>query len=139
MKRIEETGFADQKKAAEYFRAKEVILEAIVKTREGISAEYASETDALKATVKNLRDELKGKAAAPRELSRRELCFNLGKAIAAAWSGNHPVLGELAFTPNLKSDNWTNPKEVAGVSGAGRLRRRLSERRWTTLLLTISI
>jgi HK97 family phage major capsid protein len=113
MKRIEETGFADQKKAAEYFREKEVILEGVVETLEGISAEYASETDALKATVKNLRDELKGKAAAPRELSRRELCFNLGKAIAAAWSGNHPVLGELAFTPNLKSDNWTNPKEIS--------------------------
>jgi HK97 family phage major capsid protein len=113
MKRIEATGFADQQKAADYFREKEVILESIVKALESVSAEYASETEALKSTVKSLRDELNGKASAPRELSRRELLFNLGKAIAAAWSGNHPVLGELAFTPNLKSDNWTNPREVS--------------------------
>jgi hypothetical protein len=113
MKRIEATGFADQQKAADYFREKEVILESIVKALESVSAEYANETEALKSTVKSLRDELKGKAAAPRKLSRRELLFNLGKAIAAAWSGNHPVLGELAFTPNLKSDNWTNPREVS--------------------------
>jgi HK97 family phage major capsid protein len=46
-------------------------------------------------------------------LSRRELLYNLGKGIAAAWSGNHKALADLAFSPNLKSENWTNPRDVS--------------------------
>jgi HK97 family phage major capsid protein len=36
----------------------------------------------------------------------------LGKAIAAAWNKDNATLAELAFTPNLKADNWTNPRDV---------------------------
>ena len=72
------------------------------------------ETAALKQTVKELRDSIKGQAANPRELSRRELCYRLGKALAAAWGGNHGALAELNFTPNLKAaENWTNPRDVS--------------------------
>jgi hypothetical protein len=57
--------------------------------------------EALKSTVKSLRDELKSRAANPRELSRRELLYNLGKGIAAAWAGNHKALADLSFSPFL--------------------------------------
>jgi HK97 family phage major capsid protein len=112
MNKIEAAGFTDPSKAAEYFREKEMILEELAKALETVSNEQGQETEALKSTVKSLRDELKGQAANPRELSRRELLYNLGKGIAAAWMGNHKALGELSFTPNLKTDNWTNPREV---------------------------
>jgi hypothetical protein len=46
-------------------------------------------------------------------LSRCELLFNLGKGIAAAWAGNHKTFADLSFSPNLKADNWTNPREVS--------------------------
>jgi HK97 family phage major capsid protein len=68
--------------------------------------------EALKCTVKTLRDELKQSASSPRELSHRELKYRLGKAIAAAWNKDNATLAELAFTPNLKADNWTNPRNV---------------------------
>jgi len=113
MKKIELTGFTNTETATAYFQEKELILEGIVKTLETITVQETSEVEALKSTVKSLREEIKGQAKNPRELSRRELLFNLGKGIAAAWSGNHKTLADLAFSPNLKSDNWTNPKDVS--------------------------
>jgi HK97 family phage major capsid protein len=114
MKKIEAAGFTDPAKAAEYFREKEMILEELAKALETVATEQGQETEALKSTVKSLRGELKGQAANPRELSRWELLYNLGKGIAAAWAGNHKALGELSFSPNLKAaENWTNPRDVA--------------------------
>ncbi|MDR1315336.1 MAG: phage major capsid protein [Spirochaetales bacterium] len=113
MKKIEATGFTDPAKAADYFREKEIILEDIVKALEGVAGEQASEVEALKSTVKTLREELKGQAACPREMTRRELLYSIGRGIAAAWNGNQKALAELSFSPNLKAENWTNPKEVS--------------------------
>jgi HK97 family phage major capsid protein len=113
MQKIEAAGFRDQEKAADYFREKEELLEDIVKALEAVAVGQSQETEALKSTVKELRGELKGQAANPRELTRRELQYRLGKALAAAWTGNHGALAELSFTPNLKTDNWTNPRDVS--------------------------
>jgi len=113
MKKIELTGFTNTETATAYFQEKEAILEGIVKTLETITVQETGEVEALQKTVKGLREEIKGQAANPRELSRRELLYNLGKGISAAWSGNHKALAELAFTPNYKSENWTNPKDVS--------------------------
>ncbi|MDR1617000.1 MAG: phage major capsid protein [Syntrophomonadaceae bacterium] len=112
MKKIELTGFTNSETATAYFQEKEVILEGIVKTLETVTVQESAEVEALKSTVKSLRDELKGKAAYPLELSRRELLYNLGKGIVAAWAGNYKALADLSFSPNLKADNWTNPKDV---------------------------
>jgi HK97 family phage major capsid protein len=114
MKKIELTGFTNTETATAYFQEKEAILEGIVKTLETVTVQGKAEVDALKSTVKSLRDELKGRAANPRELSRRELLYNLGKGIAAAWAGNHKALADLSFSPNLKAaENWTNPRDVS--------------------------
>ena len=120
MKKIELTGFTNTETATAYFQEKEAILEDVVKTLETVTVQEAAaasatagEVEALKGTVKSLRDEIKAQAKSPRELTRRELLFNLGKGIAAAWSGNHKALAELAFSPNLKSENWTNPRDVS--------------------------
>lgn len=113
MKKIELTGFTNTETATAYFKEKEAILEGIVKTLETVTVQETAEVEALKSTVKSLRDELKSRAASPKELSRRELLYSLGKGIAAAWAGNHKTLAELSFSPNLKADNWTNPREVS--------------------------
>ncbi|GHU18068.1 hypothetical protein FACS1894163_09680 [Spirochaetia bacterium] len=120
MKKVEASGFTDQTRAAEYFKEKEFILEEIVKTLEAVADGQEAETEALKATVKSLRDELKTKAAYPKELTRRELCYSIGKGIAAAWAGNQKALSELSFSPNLRADqNWTNPKDISWTVGKG--------------------
>ncbi len=113
MKKIELTGFTNTETATAYFQEKEAILEGIVKTLETVTARETAEVEALKSTVKSLREEIKGQKSSPRELSRRELLFNLGKGIAAAWAGNHKALADLSFSPNLKTDNWTNPRDVS--------------------------
>ena len=113
MKKIELTGFTNTETATAYFQEKEMILEGIVKTLEGISNQETQEVEALKTTVKALREEIKGQVSRPKEMSRRELLYSLGKGISAAWSGNNKALAELAFSPNLKADNWTNPRDVS--------------------------
>jgi HK97 family phage major capsid protein len=113
MKKIELTGFTNTETATAYFQEKELILEGIVKTLETVTVQERAEVEALKTTVKSLRDGIKVQASGPRELTRRELLYSLGKGIAAAWSGNHKALAELSFSPNLKADNWTNPRDVS--------------------------
>jgi HK97 family phage major capsid protein len=113
MKKIESTGFTDPVKAAEYFKDKEILLEEMAKTLEAVTSNQSTQIAALEGTIKSLRDELKAQTKYPKELTRRELLYNLGTGIAAAWAGNHKTLAELSFSPNLKSDNWTNPKDVS--------------------------
>ncbi|WP_461257407.1 hypothetical protein [Treponema sp. R80B11-R83G3] len=73
MKKIEKIGFTNTEAAKDYFQEKEVILEDIVKTIEIISVQETTEMEALKSTIKSLREEIKGQAKNPRELSRRFL------------------------------------------------------------------
>jgi HK97 family phage major capsid protein len=113
MKKIEMTGFTNTETATAYFQEKEMILDEITKTLETVTSNQTTQIEALETTVKSLRDEIKRQASSPRELSRRELLHNLGKGIAAAWSGNHKALGELSFCPNLKTNDWTNPKDIS--------------------------
>jgi len=119
MKKIELAGFTNTETATAYFQEKEVILEDIVKALETLSANTVlavndpTEINALKETVKALRGEIKAQASAPVELSRRKLLHNLGMGIAAAWTGNHKALADLSFSPNLKNDNWTNPRDIS--------------------------
>jgi hypothetical protein len=113
MKKIELTGFTNTETATSYFQEKEAILEGIVKALETVTVQETSEVEALKSTVKALREEIKTQVSSPRELGRRELLHNLGRGIAAAWAGNYRALADLSFSPNLKADNWTNPKDVS--------------------------
>jgi len=112
MKKIELTGFTNTETATAYFQEKEEILEGIVKTLETVTANQTTQIFALESTVKSLRDDLKTQVKYPKELTRREMLHNIGKGISAAWSGNHKSLAELSFSPNLKSENWTNPRDV---------------------------
>ena len=113
MKKIDETGFTEEKTATAYLQEKEGILEGIVKALESITVQETEEVEALKKTVKSLREEIKTQAKYPKELTPRELLYNLGRGIAAAWSGNQKALAELSFTPNLRSEEWTNPRDVS--------------------------
>jgi HK97 family phage major capsid protein len=113
MKKIENIGFSDPSKAVEYFQEKEILLEDMVKTFETVTSNQTTQIAALEGTIKSLRDELKVQAKYPKELTRREMLYNLGKGISAAWSGNHKTLADLSFSPNLKNENWTNPKDVS--------------------------
>jgi len=119
MRTIEATGFTDTERAKSYFEEKERLLESIILAMEELEASGTAELLALRETVKQMREESKQAAAYPRELGPRELRYQLGKAIAAAWTGNQGLLAELACTPNLKAENWTNPREVRWTADKG--------------------
>ena len=113
MKRIEKTGFSDPALAAEYFAEKEMLLEELAKTLETVTSNQTATIERLEGTIKNLRDELKTQMKYPKELTRRDMLYNLGRGIAAAWTRNNKALADLSFTPNLKNENWTNPRDVS--------------------------
>ena len=79
MKKIENSGFSDPAKAAEYFKDKEILLEEMAKTLETVTSNQSTQIAALEGTVKSLREELKTQVKYPKELTRRELLYNLGK------------------------------------------------------------
>jgi len=113
MRRIEKTGFSDPALAAEYFAEKEMLLEELAKSLETVTSDQTATIERLEGTIKNLRDELKTQMKYPKELTRRDMLYNLGRGIAAAWTRNNKALAELSFTPNLKNENWTNPRDVS--------------------------
>jgi HK97 family phage major capsid protein len=119
MKKIENTGFTDPAKAAEYFKDKEILLEEMAKTLETVTSNQSTQISAMEGTIKSLRDELKTQVKYPKELSKRELLYSLGKGIAAAWAGNYKALADLSFSPNNKSENWTNPRDVLWTADKG--------------------
>ena len=84
MKRVEKTGFTSEEAAAEYFAEKEGILDEVGRSLSEVKSATTTELEALKGTLKEMRLNLKGEAANPKELTRSELCYQLGKAIAAA-------------------------------------------------------
>ena len=119
MQRVEKTGFVSEEKAADYFAEKEQILESVGKTLETVSDATTTELEAIKGTLKEMRANLKADAGNPKELTKHELCYSIGKAIAAAWTGNAQTLGELKCSPNLKSDNWNNPRDFVWSADKG--------------------
>ena len=98
---------------------KEQILESVGKTLETVSDATTTELEAIKGTLKEMRANLKADAGNPKELTKHELCYSIGKAIAAAWTGNAQTLGELKCSPNLKSDNWNNPRDFVWSADKG--------------------
>jgi len=124
MKKIDETGFTETNTATAYLKEKEIILEAIVKTLETITVQETTEVEALKKTVKELREGIKNQAAYPKELTEKELFYQLGRGIAATHQRNNAVLAEAGFTPNNGNENWTNPKDVSWVMGKGWIQQR---------------
>lgn len=119
MKRVEKTGFTNEEAAAEYFSEKEGILEALGKNLGEIKNATTTELEALKGTLREMRINLKAQSSSPKELTRSDLCYQLGRALAAAWTGNSQTLGELKCSPNLKSDNWNNPRDFAWTPEKG--------------------
>jgi HK97 family phage major capsid protein len=124
MKKIDETGFTKTETATAYLQEKEVILEAIVKTLETITVQETAEMKALKETVKELRDGIKNQAAYPKELTEKELHYQLGRGVVATYQKNNAVLAEVGFSPNSGQETWTNPKDVSWVMGKGWIRER---------------
>lgn len=124
-KKMTPDGFTDEKQAASYFAEKEVLLEDIGKALESITDATTTETESVKDAIKTLRESIKKAGSTANVLTRHDIEKGLGKALCAAWTGDRDTLGELSFTPNLKSENWNNPKDFEWSQEKGfRLRKK---------------
>ena len=119
MKKIESDGFPDEKIARAYFEEKEEILEEMGGILTDMDTGYSEELEAVKATIGSMKESIRAEGSNPKTLSKSEFFFNLGKTIAGVWRNNQSLLGELKATPNFKSENWVNPKDVNWETGKG--------------------
>jgi len=119
MKHIEAEGFPDESKAKDYFEEKELILEEMGMALSQMEEEHSQELEALKGTVKSLREGIKASSDEARILTKDEFFLNLGKTISGVWRGNQKALGELKALPNFKGENWVNPRDVNWEVGKG--------------------
>ncbi|MCR4940770.1 MAG: phage major capsid protein [Treponemataceae bacterium] len=111
MRRMTPDGFADEKQAASYFQEKEEMLEEIVRTLDTVEDAMTTEAEGVKDAVKSMRESLRHLESGARQLTRKDVETELGKALCAAWTGDRNTLGELKCVPNLKSENWNNPSD----------------------------
>lgn len=71
-----------------------------------------SEILGVKEAIKHFRDVMKKLTLSMEELSLRDVGYNPGKALCAAWNKDAQTLGELKFCPRLK--NGTIRKILTG-------------------------
>jgi HK97 family phage major capsid protein len=111
MKALVPTEAASPEQIKNYFNDTEEIIEGILKAACDQESALTTELEGVKQTVKELRGLLKKTDAVVEPMSMRDLQFYMGKAMVAAWNRDERTLGELKFCPNVRNENWNNPKD----------------------------
>jgi HK97 family phage major capsid protein len=119
MQRIGEVGFETPDQAKTYLEDKEVLLEELAAAISDLAAGSESQQEALKASMGELRRQLKDQRLPENLLSRRELIGRMGKSLIALWRGRSEELGDAGWIPNQRTDKWTNPEDVRWEAGRG--------------------
>lgn len=120
MRKVESTGFANEKDAAEYLREREAVIAEVVKTISDLNDAYDTELQALKTQLGEAMKTFKEKPVI-RELSKEEMKAELGRFIRAVWRKNAQVIGEAGGLPNReRSEEWTDERSVMFDKASGR-------------------
>ncbi len=96
-----------------YFLEQQEITEEMLKILGDTEDATTSEIIGVKDAIKNFRDAMKLADSKMEQLSIRDVCYNLGKALCAAWNRDEQTLGELKFCPNIRAEKWNNPKDFS--------------------------
>ena len=102
-----------------YFLEQQEITEQMLKILGDTEDATTSEIMGVKDAIKNFRDAMKQADTKMEQLSLREVEYNLGKALCAAWNKDHETLGKLKFCPNIRTEKWNNPKDFSWETGKG--------------------
>jgi hypothetical protein len=119
MRRIGEVGFETPDQAKSYLEDKERLLEELAQAVSEIAEGSSSGQEALKASMGELRRQLKDQRLPERQLDRQELAGALGKSLIALWRGRSEELGGAGWIPNQRTDKWTNPDDIRWEAGRG--------------------
>ena len=96
-----------------YFLEQQEITEQMLKILGDTEDATTSEILGCKDAIKNFRETMKQADTKMQQLSLRDVHYNLGKALCAAWNKDQQTLGELKFTPNIRAEKWNNPKDFS--------------------------
>ena len=102
-----------------YFLEQQEITEQMLKMLGDNEDATTSEILGCKDAIKNFRETMKQADTKMQQLSLRDVHYNLGKALCAAWNKDQQTLGELKFTPNIRAEKWNNPKDFSWETGKG--------------------
>ena len=102
-----------------YFLEQQEITEQMLKILEDQENATTSEILGCKESIKNFREAMKKADSKMEQLSLRDVYYNLGKALCAAWNKDQETLGMLKFCPNIRAEKWNNPKDFSWETGKG--------------------
>ena len=102
-----------------YFLEQQEVTEQMLKILGDAEDATTSEILGCKEAIKNFRDAMKQADSKMEQLSLRDVQYNLGKALCAAWNKDQEVLGKLKFCPNIRAEKWNNPKDFSWETGKG--------------------
>ena len=102
-----------------YFLEQQEITEQMLKILGDTEDATTSEIIGCKDAIKNFREAMKQADTKMEQLSLRDVEYNLGKALCAAWNKDQEVLGKLKFCPNIRAEKWNNPKDFSWETGKG--------------------
>ena len=119
MKSLVPTEAASPEQIKKYFTETEEIIDGILKTALAQDDATTTQIEGIHDTIKELRNLLKKTDANMQPLSYRDICYNMGKALVAAWNKDEQTLGELKFCPNIRAEKWNNPKDFSWEVGKG--------------------
>ena len=113
------TAAASEEQFRKYFDERDAILDGILKAALEQETATTTELEDMRDAIKDFRTMMKNQASTVTQLSMRDIQFNLGKALVAAWNKDHKTLGELKFCPNLRNEKWNNPKDFVWQADKG--------------------
>ena len=102
-----------------YFLEQQEITEQMLKILGDQDDATTSEILGVKDAIKNFREAMKKADTKMEQLSLRDVEYNLGKALCAAWNKDAETLGQLKFCPNIRAEKWNNPKDFSWEAGKG--------------------
>ena len=102
-----------------YFLEQQEITEQMLKILGDQDDATTSEILGVKDAIKNFREAMKKTDTKMEQLSLRDVEYNLGKALCAAWNKDAETLGQLKFCPNIRAEKWNNPKDFSWEAGKG--------------------
>lgn len=119
MKSLIPAGVMNDDQFNKYFSEQNTVVEDIVKTLSEIDNATTTEMENIKDTIKLFRENMKVASANMTQLSKRDVQYEMGKALVGAWTNNKQLLGECKCIPNLRAEKWNNPKDFSWTAEKG--------------------
>lgn len=143
MKSLVPTEAATPEQISKYFNETEELIDGILKMADSQQTASTTELEGIRESVKELRNLLKKTDSEMKPLTYRDVCYNVGKGLVAAWNKDAETLGVLKFCPNIRAENGTIRRTLNGKPEKALYHRRLysvsQSETWQTMTSILTI